>query len=55
MSTCRDVCRCLEVSGAGCQVMAADSLHSRHGESGVLEGGGATQAYLEAFFKLNFF
>ena len=23
-----------------CQVMAADSLHSRHGEHGVFEGGG---------------
>ena len=38
-------CRCrggnMEVSGAGCQVMEADSLHYRHGESGVLEGGGA--------------
>ena len=30
------------VSGAGCQVMAADSLRSRHEESRVLEGGGAT-------------
>ena len=32
MSTCRDGCQCrgdnLEVSGAGCQVMAADSLRS---------------------------
>ena len=46
MSTCRDGCRCrggnLEVSGAGCQVMAADMLHSRHGESETLEGGEAT-------------
>ena len=46
MSTCRDGCRCrggnLEVSGAGCQVMAADLLRSRHGESETLEGGEAT-------------
>ena len=27
----------LEVSGAGCQVMAADSLPYSHGGSGVLE------------------
>ena len=44
MSTCRHGCRCrggnLEVSGAGCQVMAADSLRSRHGERGMLEGEG---------------
>ena len=44
-----------QVSVAGCQVLAADSLHSRHEESGVLEGGGDTKASLEAIFKLNFF
>ena len=43
------------MSSAGCQVMAADLLRSRHGESGVLEGGGTIQASLEAIFKLNFF
>ena len=57
MSTYRDGCQCrggdLDVSCAGCQVMAADSLSSRHGESG--EGGGARKASLEAIFKLNFF
>ena len=39
-------------SGAGCQVMAADRLSSSHGESGVLEGGGATQASLEAILNI---
>ena len=37
-------CGCVKniaADAAGCQVNA-DSLHSRHGESRVLEGGGAT-------------
>ena len=37
---CREGCQCrgenLELSGAGCQALAADSRHPRHGESGVL-------------------
>ena len=41
------------MSCVGCQVMAADLLHSRHGESG--EGREARKASLEAIFKLNFF
>ena len=57
MSTCRDGCCCrggnLELSGAGCQVLVADLLRSRHGESEVLEGGEATYASLETKFLLN--
>ena len=39
----------LEVSGAGCQVLAAESLRYRHGGRSVLE---RPQASLEAIFKL---
>ena len=35
-----------EVACAGCQVMAADSLCSRHGERGKLEGGLGTDRIL---------
>ena len=40
-ATCRHGCRCRS-GNLRCQVLAADLRSSSHGESGVLEGGGAT-------------
>ena len=42
------------MSGAGCQVMAADLLCSKHGESGVVEGGGGHIGLFRSHFLTKF-